>query len=218
MVLQDFHLPMTYQWEKPVKAILDYFQLEDVTLIGRSLGGCLSIRAAAYEQRVQRIVANDVMTDFYEVILSQISSTTRIGIRILLKIKAANLVNQRMLRQMQRSLIAEWGLKHGMPVMGVQTPYEFLKSIIHYQTQDMSQLITQDVLLMASAEDHSIPCYQFYDQIRLITNARSLTARLFTRYENAQNHDQVGNTALSLNVIVDWLESCSNTRCGTNEA
>ncbi len=210
MVLQDFHLPMTYQWEKPVKAILDYFCLENVTLIGRSLGGCLSIRAAAYEPRVRRVVANDVMTDFYEAVVGQISPALRFGLKILLKMDAAALVNRLVLRQMQESLTAEWGLKHGMPVMGVQTPYEFLKATLHYQTRDVSRLVTQDVLLMASAEDHSVPRHQFYDQIRMLKNVRSLTSRLFTRYENAQNHDQIGNTTLSLSVIANWLESHSN--------
>src|SRR5262249_10618157 len=43
-VLEDYHLPMTHRWEKPVQAVLDYFGLDDVTLVGLSLGGCLSIR------------------------------------------------------------------------------------------------------------------------------------------------------------------------------
>src|SRR5262249_11690678 len=30
--LEDSHLPMTHEWEKPVKAVLDFFHLEDVTL------------------------------------------------------------------------------------------------------------------------------------------------------------------------------------------
>jgi hypothetical protein len=35
---------------------------------------------------------------------------------------------------------------------------------------------------------------------------RSLTARLFTRAEQAQNHCQVGNLELALDVIVTWIE------------
>lgn len=37
---------MTPQWHKPVAAVLDYFDLDDVTLLGFSLGGCLVMRAA----------------------------------------------------------------------------------------------------------------------------------------------------------------------------
>jgi alpha-beta hydrolase superfamily lysophospholipase len=208
-VLEDFHLPMTPDWAKPLKAVLDYFQLEDVTLIGRSLGGCLALRAAAHEPRVRRVIPNDVMTDFYETILGQTGPIARVGLRLLLAIGAKSLVNRLSVRTMKQSLAAEWGIKQGMHVMGVKTPYEFLKCSQRFQTRDVSQLITQDILLMASAEDHYVPRHQFYDQIRLITEARSLTARLFTRHEDAQNHDQVGNMGLSLGVIVNWVENCS---------
>ena len=51
--LKKYHLLMTHQWEKPVKAILDYFHLDDVTLIGISLGGYLATRAAAFERRIR---------------------------------------------------------------------------------------------------------------------------------------------------------------------
>ncbi len=44
--------------------MLDYFHLDDVTLMGYSLGGCLAVRAAAYEARVQRVITDDILTDF----------------------------------------------------------------------------------------------------------------------------------------------------------
>ena len=42
--LKKYNLPLTHEWEKPAKAILDYFNLEDVTLIGISMGGWLCLR------------------------------------------------------------------------------------------------------------------------------------------------------------------------------
>ena len=60
---------------------------------------------------------------------------------------------------------------------------------------------------MAGEEDHYVPLHQFHDQIKTLTNVRSLTARLFTRAEHAQNHCQIGNLALSLQVIVGWLDA-----------
>ncbi len=47
----------THEWEKPVKAVLDYFHLEDVTIVGVSLGGYLAPRAAAFERRIAKVVA-----------------------------------------------------------------------------------------------------------------------------------------------------------------
>ena len=58
--LRRSSLYMTYEWEKPVAAVLDYFQLSDVTLVGVSLGGYLAPRAAAFEERITRLVAFDV--------------------------------------------------------------------------------------------------------------------------------------------------------------
>ena len=40
-------IPMTPDWAAPVGAALDRFAIDDATLIGISLGGCLAVRAAA---------------------------------------------------------------------------------------------------------------------------------------------------------------------------
>jgi len=50
------------------------------------------------------------------------------------------------------------------------------------------------------------PLSQLDDQIATLTHARSITARVFTEAEHAQNHVQVGNLGLALRVIVEWLQ------------
>jgi hypothetical protein len=40
----------------------------------------------------------------------------------------------------------------------------------------------------------------------LLTAARSVTARVFTTAESAQNHCQIGNMGLALKVILGWLD------------
>jgi hypothetical protein len=42
---------------------------------------------------------------------------------------------------------------------------------------------------------------------QVVTVARSVTARVFTRDEQVQAHVQAGNTALSVQIILDWLDS-----------
>ena len=46
----------------------------------------------------------------------------------------------------------------------------------------------------------------FYQQIKMLTTARSISARLFTRSESAENHCQAGNYGLALRTIVNWLD------------
>ena len=45
----------------------------------------------------------------------------------------------------------------------------------------------------------------FYQQIKMLTTARSISARLFTRSESAENNCQAGNCGLGLRTIVNWL-------------
>ena len=206
-VLEDLHMPMTPEWEKPVKAVLDFFQLDDVTLLGISLGGELVIRAAAFEPRVQRAIADDVMSDHLDVVLRQFDSEVRPLLEQAFEQGSVQQVNALLEREMRTSLVVEWVIKHGMHVMGAATPYEFFQKSSSYRTADFSSDVTQDVLILAAAEDHYVPLHQFTDQISTLTNVRSLTARLFTRQEQAQNHCQAGNLGLSLRVMINWIES-----------
>lgn len=47
---------------------------------------------------------------------------------------------------------------------------------------------------------------QFCQQASALKRARSLTGRIFMRHEHAQNHCQIGNLGLALQVILQWLD------------
>ena len=213
--LEDAHLPMRPDWDRPVAAVLDAFDLDDVTLLGISLGGCLAVRAAAKEPRVSRVVCDDILADFFAVCTSQVSAVQRHALRALVRARAAVLVNAMVGAVMRRSLVVEWGIKQGMHVTGASSPYAFLREAMRYETTSLSGELTQDVLVMAGAEDHYVPTRQFTQQIDLLINARSVTARLFTRREQAQNHAQVGNLRLCLEVVVSWLEGLERRNLNT---
>ena len=207
--LEDYHIPMTPEWEKPIKAVLDFFKLDNVTVIGVSLGGYLAIRAAAYDKRIKRVVTDDICADFFETLLRQFPKKSRKFVTYLIthknKLHAA-LFNYLIRKLSKKSLMLEWGVAQGMHVMGTKTPYDFLRKCTAFNTSKISHLVDQDVLLMGGQEDHYIPLHQFFDQGKMLTNVRSLTSRLFTRKETAQNHCQLGNVGLSVEVIVNWAE------------
>lgn len=217
-VLEEEHLPMTPEWQRPVAAVLDHFHLEDVTLFGISLGGCLVVRAAAHESRVQRVVCDDIYVNLEGAIMRTLSAAKGRTLGALVTAKASVLVNALTRSAMQSSLAAEWGTKQGMHVTGTSSPYGFMREQRRYETSSVSGLLTQDVLLMAGAEDHYVPLEQFAEQLRSLSRARSVTARLFTRQEQAQNHCQVGNAGLALEVIVGWLAGLEARNCRGTKA
>ena len=208
--LEEYGLSMTHEWEKPVKAVLDYFRTGEVTLIGMSLGGYLAVRAAAYEPRVLRVIAYDVMYNFMESYLKNVSDFSRFILKTALAAGLSAPVNALIAKKAKTSPLIEWGIRQGMHVTGTATSFACLRAIEKYTTKNISGLVRQDVLLMAGSEDHYVPVDQLYSQSRALTNTRSLTMRLFTRAEHAQNHCQVGNMGLAAETILAWTASMSD--------
>jgi pimeloyl-ACP methyl ester carboxylesterase len=203
-------IPMIAEWERPVAAVLDYLGLIDVTLIGISLGGYLALRAAAFEPRIKRVIAYDVMLDFYQCITSRRGKIAELIINTLVALKLGWLLDAIARLLMKIDLYSRWGIQQGMHVMGCRTPSEFFFKLKAYNTWAISKRISQDTLIMAGAEDHFVPLQQFFDQLSLLINARSVTGQIFTRKDNAQSHCQFGNVGLAVIQMVSWIDAHSN--------
>ncbi len=204
-------LPMTADWHKPVAAVLDHFGLDDVTLMGFSLGGCLVMRAGADEPRVSRVIADDILTDFTACFTQQAAGAQKALVANASRLPAA-VVDAAITRARSRNMLIDWAIGNAETVFGVDTPAKVMAAIRALRTDDVSPRITQDVLLMAGAEDHYVPLRQLSAQIQTLTNARSVTARVFTRAESAQNHCQIGNLGLAVQVILGWVDDRMGTR------
>lgn len=206
-MLHDQDAPFTPHWHRPVGAVLDALGLDDVTLVGLSLGGCLALRAAAYEPRVRRVVAFDVLADLHEVALSQRSRSITAALELLLAIRLRPAVDVAAKRLARNNLQLQWMLAHAMEAFRATTPARAIEAGRAFHTRDISHLIRQDVLLMAGTEDHVIPIEQLWLQGRLLTSARSITMRVFTAAEQAQGHCRVGNIPLAIRFLTDWVRS-----------
>lgn len=67
--------------------------------------------------------------------------------------------------------------------------------------------MTQDILIIGANQDHFINYKLIRQEINMFPNAKSLSFRLFTDKEEAQNHCNVGNGKLVLDTIDSWLDS-----------
>jgi pimeloyl-ACP methyl ester carboxylesterase len=210
--LEDHGLPMIPEWERPVSAVLDHYQLTDVTVIGESLGGGFVIRAAAFEPRITRVVSMDILDDFFEVVSGQIGRGVTPVLRALITLRAKRIVNAVARRAIARKPVAAWGLQQGMHVTGTPTAYDFLRSTTTFDTRRISKRVTADVLLLAGADDHYVPLRQLRRQAANLVNARSVTTRTFTAAEQAGNHCQVGNIGAAVRLIQAWLELSTISR------
>ncbi len=197
---------MTHEWEKPVAAVMDYFHLDQVTVIGLSLGGYLAPRAAAFEKRITRVITWGIMHDFFTVVVSRRSRLLEFLIRSLLFLKLSGILNVIVRLKMNRDAYTHWGVEHGMHVLGASTPAEYFRKLRNYSLKNLGDKILQDVLLTGGSEDHFVPISHFYKAMAKLKNARSVTGRIFTVQESGENHCQFGNIGLTLDFMVNWIK------------
>jgi pimeloyl-ACP methyl ester carboxylesterase len=199
---KKYGLAFDYEWEKPAKAILDHFKLRDVTWFGISMGGWLGLRAAAFESRIKRVIASSVSFDVnqYPNIVGQLFA--KLFFRYF-----RNFTNNAMLKKMKKNLMYSWFCNNLMYITDKEVPIEAFDVLLQLNEKNLhSDLIKQDVLIITGRNDHLVPFKMHNIQVKALTNARSVTARVFAKEENAQNHCQIGNIGLKLDVIMKWIE------------
>lgn len=197
-------LPMSYNWEETVSAVIDFFELTDVTLMGMSLGGYLALRAAAKEQRIKKVIAFDIfysMMDAFSLnapkeILNQLNLEDP-----LLQQK----LNQQLPLLAKKSIDLQFKLTKGMEILGKNSPAEVLIEIQKFTLAGIEAEITQEVLLLAGTEDMYVPVERSaFLQSKLI-HAAKIESVLFTNKSGGQYHCQVGDKELAFKRICDFL-------------
>ncbi len=200
-------MKMPHEWEKPVSAVLDHFQLENAVLIGISLGGYLALRAATFEPRISRVVAYDVVYDAFSCFTNHLPEPFKTQFREMVTSGKNEDVNNLLEEFRLTDDLVDWGLTHGMFITGTESPYDYFRYWTKFNTKDISPLIKQDVLLLAGENDHFIPVEMFHKQKEALVNARSVHGRVFTADEGGDQHCQVGNLELVWDEIMTWLDS-----------
>ena len=101
--------------------------------------------------------------------------------------------------------VFDWCITQGMHITGTTTPFDFLTAIAKHSLEGILHHVRQDVLLTEGEQDHLFDIDWLYRTMRELVCARSVTARIFTAREGAEQHCQVGNSALAREDIVRWL-------------
>jgi pimeloyl-ACP methyl ester carboxylesterase len=201
--LKKYGIPLNIGWEKPTKAVLDYFNLDDVTLIGISMGGWFCLRAAAFEPRIKRVIAQGHAIDYFKVpnIFAQWMML------FFLKFFPGS-VNKMTLKNIKKGNMEMWSTSNLMYITDKKVPIDAMEIAFSMNEENIhSELVKQDVLLLSGKQDHFIGVKLHQKQVNALINARSVNDKIFTKEDHAQNHCQVGNTELALETMLKWMES-----------
>ncbi len=190
-------------WENPTSAVLDHFDLDEVTLVGISMGGYLCLRAAAHEPRIQRVIASSIAYDY-----PRFPDPLGQAIARAFLTRHREFVNRATLKTIDKGGIEGWSMDHMMYITDKPTPVEAIDVTYSMDREFLgSHLVTQDVLILTGRHDHFVPHKMHRRQVKALTAANSVTARVFTAREHADQHCQIGNIGLALETMVDWIEA-----------
>ena len=198
---KKYGLALDYQWEKPAKAILDYFRLEKVTWLGISMGGWFCFRAAAFEPRIKRVIASSIAYDY-----NQFVNIVAQQLMKLFFTRFKKFTNKMTFKKMKKDGMHAWTINNLMYIADKKTPMDAAGVVLQLNAKNLhSEMVKQDVLILSGKEDHFIPFKMHAKQVKALTSAKSVTDRIFTKEEFAQNHCQIGNIGLALDVMVKWM-------------
>jgi alpha-beta hydrolase superfamily lysophospholipase len=203
-VLREQGLTMQADWEKPNAAMLDAFlathaKPRKIVLLGESLGGYLAPRAAAFDARIDGVVAYDIWYDGYAIATRHVPSFV-----FWLHDHGHDAVLETLARRNPDSG-SRWALANGQWVFGVHGMFAVLDAFKAYRLAPVAARITQDVLLLAGTEDHFVPIEQLEMTRNALTAARSVTAVSFDRDSGGALHCQIGAPSLWQGALFDWM-------------
>ena len=204
--LRKYKLFLDWKWEKPAKAVLDYFNLDDVSWLGISMGGWFCFRAAAIEPRIKRVIASSISYDYMK--------TMNFFIRKLHLMFVKNMrdySNKMVLKGIKKGNGTQaWTAAQLMYITGEEMPMDAFDIWLELNENNLhSDMVRQDVLILTGRNDHFIPFKAHDMQIKALTNAKSITAKVFTKETQAHNHCQIGNIGLALDTMGKWIKEKS---------
>lgn len=194
-----FEQAFDHDWEKPVSSILDYFQLNDVSAIGLSMGGYWIMRAAAFEKRIRRVIAMPPVYDWLEMT----HSFNKYLLRWMLPHK--KLVNF-LVRLKMKVGVLKHTINNAIFIQNKKEPIDAVHWFLGMnKTHLNSHLTDQDVLLLTGENDAFQLPVLMKKQKEALVNAKSVETRIFKKSEHADQHCQMGNIGLACETILDWL-------------
>jgi pimeloyl-ACP methyl ester carboxylesterase len=190
-----------HDWEKPVGAVLDHFGLDSAALVGISMGGYWALRAAGREPRIDGVVAWPPVYDWLERIPAALRSPARVMLRRRGFMRWSVQIRARLAPTLRQVV------EQTLYIVGSDDPIAVVDWFLAMNADHLgSERVTQDVLLLCGEHDSFQPPSLARAQATALTAARSVSLRIFTRAENADQHCQMGNIDLACRVLTEWLQ------------
>jgi pimeloyl-ACP methyl ester carboxylesterase len=189
-----------HDWEKPVSAVLDHFGVASAALVGISMGGYWSVRAAGREPRIKRVVSWPPVYDWLNRVPRPVRGLTRAMLRRQRLMTWSVRIRTRLVPTLRHVV------DQALYISGGHESIDAVRWFVGMNSQHLgSEHVEQDVLVLCGENDPFQPPALARAQERALARARSVTVRTFTKNECADQHCQMGNLRLACDVLTSWL-------------
>lgn len=206
MAIREQGLPFRPDWENVVRPIIDFaLSIADVdtrriALLGWSMGGALTPRAAAFDKRIRLLVANPGVLNWGQSIYQQME-TYLPDIMPLLSNPAK--FDAAMAGAMRESPLIRWFMRDSMSKHGARSPSDFMFRVREFNNEPIVGKIKARTLVMdGTGEAFSV------GQARLLYDALRgpKDYMLFEAEDTGLLHCQEAASAVSNHRLFDWIE------------
>lgn len=204
-VLRDQGVPFRHDWENVIKVVIDYAEknplvdTDNILLMGRSFGGCLAARAAAFEKRLRALVVDPGILDVSAPLKELLPEDA----------KRDKSINAHFEALMQKSPELSYKLRQRFWRYGVQSPAEFLERLIKFDLTAHAEKITAETLVVDNDLEHLSQ-----GQAALFFEVLSCPKKYhrFTESEATGGHCEPLAPLQFSQLVYDWLDEVIHER------
>ncbi|MFD8757198.1 alpha/beta hydrolase family protein [Kitasatospora sp. NPDC059577] len=211
--LREQGLVLRPDWEAVVTPVVDYaltrpeVDPDRLALLGYSLGGYLTARAAAHEHRLAALVLDDGLYDYHD-------AHTRVMppfLREWIEAGRDDLANPVAGLLMQGSTQLRWALRNGVWVFGADSVADYIRRTAAYTLDGVAHLIDCPTLVLDAEDDQF-----FRGQPQRVRAALTCPHILITlpEAEGAGEHCHMGAMSRFQQVTFDWLDTTLTPAAG----
>ncbi|MFD7836157.1 alpha/beta hydrolase family protein [Streptomyces sp. NPDC059761] len=208
--LREQALVFRPDWEAVVTPVVDYaltrpeIAPDRIVLMGYSLGGYLTARAAAHEHRLAALVLDDGLYSYHD-------ANTQIMppfLREWVETGRDDLANPVAGLLMKSSTQVRWALRNGVWTFGATSVADYIRRTTDYTLDGVAHLIDCPTLILDAENDQF-----FHGQPQRVAAALTCPQTLITlpEAEGAGEHCHMGAMSRFQQITFDWLDTTLST-------
>lgn len=202
-VLRKQNIHFRYDWENVVTPVINFAEKlpginkNKIAIMGRSMGGYLAPRAAAFDHRITACIANGGVYDFTENIFKNFPPDF-----LKLMNTDPDKFNNEILASARKDIMQNWFWNNGFWTFGVNTPSELLNEMKKYTLKKCVKDIKCNLLVVDSVDDmfEKGQPQKLYSELNC-----PKTLLVFDNESTGEAHCQEGANGISNERIFSWL-------------